>query len=174
MAIMFQNAYSIIGVTRRTNSRASTRDHATESRISSVDQLISNVTIRMCTPTKKISSFATMADARDLKIPLVGKTTIETIFETFIRKTSAAPKAKNLSETSRISGSGTKHRRHGWLSVLSVTSTGAVPGAFSKTMLQKLVGSACHARAHAKKTASEFVRDLALTGKLQRIPPRLP
>lgn len=174
MAIMFYNAYSLIGVTRRTNSRANTLEHAPESRVSSVDQLISNVIIRMCTPTVKIHSFATLPNARDLKIPLVGKTTIEIILETFTRKTSAAPKAKNLSETSRISGSGIEHRRHGWLSVSSVASTGAVPGAFSKTMLHKLVGIACHARFHAKKPASELVRDLALTGKLQRIPPRLP
>ncbi len=140
----------------------------------SVDLLISNVIIRMCTPTRKINSFVTLSNARDLKIPFLGKTTIEIILKTFTRKTSAAPKAKSLPEISRISESGKEHRRHGWPSALSVTGTGAVPGALSKTMLHKLVGSVCHARVHAKKIASELVRDLALTGKLQRIPPRLP
>jgi hypothetical protein len=174
MAIMFQNAYSLTGVTRKTNSRANTRDHAKESRMSSADQLISTVITRMCTPTRKMISFATIPNARDLKIHFIGKTTTETIFETITRKTSAAPKAKNLPETSRISESGTKHRRHGWPSAPPATSTGAVPDALSKTMLYKLVGSVCRARVHAKKTASELGRDLALTDKLQRIPPRLP
>jgi hypothetical protein len=145
-----------------------------ERSVFSVGQRTWNATTKMSMPTKRIHSLATTVSVLDpkKKTPSRERITTETIFETTIRKILAVRKVRSHQER-KTNRSGRKHKDCGLPSVISTICTGAVPDAWSRTLSIDKDGSVRRAKVHAKKSASELARNLALGCKLRRIAAKL-
>jgi hypothetical protein len=135
--------------------------------LSSAAQPISNAITKTFTLPTRIHSIVIIQSVPAIKTRSHGRITAEITLGTTTRKISGLLRARSH-RGRKISTSGRKHRRSGWPSAISAPKFGAVLSASPETLYIK-DGTVCHAKTPARKNASEFVKNLPLEGKPQRI-----